>query len=102
MKNMLGEISLDILIEDDRDRDVMEGCYRIEQGEWHIFYFTRWWREGPKVILDAVWRSGVSGVNVNHPKDQALNKIVVKERLSEILKGVDWVEVKGPDSLQLK
>ena len=102
MTHKQGEISFDIIIDSEKDRDVLEGCYKIGENGWRIFYFTRWWQDEPSDIVDAVWGSGVSGVNVKHPKGQVLNKNVVKEKLSKLFDIDEWIEVKGPDSLALK
>jgi hypothetical protein len=101
---MQGEITFDIFIDEDTPHDVFEGCYRVPPNDWKVFYFTKWWQDdsGPEIIKDAVFSSGVLGINVKYAKDQILNKLAVKRVLSEALGVQNWVEVKGPDSLRLK
>jgi hypothetical protein len=103
---MLGEISFDTVVSESGQPHV-EGCYRIGANDWKVFYFTqrhkgRWWSEDPIVRTDVVWPSGVSGVDAVFPVNVVLNKKFIKSILSDILGCVDWVEVLGPDSLQLK
>jgi hypothetical protein len=97
---MNAEISFDCYYPEDCDH--IEGCYRLPGEQWRVFYFTRWWQGKPEVRPDAVWRSGVRGVQVNHPKDAVLNNSVVMQVLSSALGVTHWTEVRGPDSLQLK
>jgi hypothetical protein len=97
---MNAEISFDCYYPEDCDH--IEGCYRLPGEEWRVFYFTRWWQGKPEVRPDAVWRSGITGVQVNHPKDAVLNNSVVMQVLSSALGVTHWTEVRGPDSLQLK
>jgi hypothetical protein len=99
---MKGQISFDILIEDNVDCPVFEGCYRVPPADWRVFYFTKWWQEGPEALVDATFCSGAKGVNVKYPKDSILNKIVIQKTLSKLLGVSEWQEVRGPDSLQLK
>ena len=99
---MRGEISFDIVIPEDADIDDLEGCYRLDGGHWTVFYFTRRWDGQPGIVKNAIFNSGVRGVNANYPKDKILNKILVKEILSGALGVGEWREVIGPDSLTLK
>jgi hypothetical protein len=101
---MQGEISFDIIIGDDAEHPVFEGCYRITPGDWVVFCVTKWWGGASQAGVNkgAVFSSGVKGVNINYPKDKVLNKNSVKEVLAESLSIADWVEVKGPDSLMIK
>ncbi len=97
---MKAEITFDCFYPDDSDN--IEGCYRLPGATWQVYYFTRWWSGEPKIVLGAVWRSGITGVNVQHPKDQLLNKTVVMQVLAAALGVTEWAEVRGPDSLTLK
>jgi hypothetical protein len=103
---MKAEISFDALALED-DQDNVEGCYRLEGDDWQVFYFTRWWEGLPeerraKVVKNAVFSSGITGVVVNYPKEQILDKAAVMRVLSDTLGVAEWSEVRGPDSLQLK
>jgi hypothetical protein len=98
---MKGEISFDTNI-DDNGQENIEGCYRICGENWQVFYFTKWWDGAPRIIKDAVYNSGITGVDVWFPKNQILNKFAVIKLLSDILGVTEWSEVRGPDSLQLK
>jgi hypothetical protein len=98
--SMKGEICFDCYYPDDSDN--IEGCYRLEGGEWQVFYVTRWYEGPPKVFTDAAWRSGITGVQVHHPKDQQLNILISKQVVADALGVTEWREVRGPDSLKLK
>ncbi len=105
-----GEISFDILDNDEVDNACIEGCYRIAPEDWKIFYFSHshrtngeLWKGEPDIRRDVIWPSGNEGVDVVYPISKPLNKHTAKKLLSDILeKDVDWKEVHGPDSLQLK
>jgi hypothetical protein len=97
-----GEMSFDILIEDETDRSVLEGCYRLPDGDWTVFIVTRRWHGSPDVDVAHVFFSGAIGVKVDHPKDKILTKRVVRDVLSTLLGVTAWREVIGPDSLTLK
>lgn len=99
---MEGQISFDVVNGEEEDASNFEGCFRIPPGEWTVFNFTRSWSENPGINKDAVFSSGVRGVNVNYPKDETLNKIIVKEVLSQLFGIETWSEVRGPDSLMMK
>jgi hypothetical protein len=99
---MNAKISFDCLY-GEADGDNFEGCYRLPGGEWQVFYVTRWWQHGePEIRKNATWPSGITGVNVNHPKDAPLNMSIIKQVLADALGVTEWQEVIGPDSLQLK
>ena len=96
---MNGEISFDLVMEE--DMDWVEGTYRIEDRDWQVFIFLE--KPVSKVeVREYVWRSGVTGVTVMCPEPANLNVEIVKRTLSEAL-GVDaWVEVRGPDSINIR
>jgi hypothetical protein len=99
---MNAEISFDCIFPDDEDHANIEGCYRLPGQDWKVFYFGRRdWRE-PEIIVDAVFQSGVRGVNVWHPEGQHLSKLVAMQVLGHTLGVTEWAVVVGPDSLQLK
>ena len=103
-----GEVTFDIVDLDEHDNDSIEGCYRLGAESWKIFYFSHrvngeLWTSGPYIRPDVAWPSGVRGIDVVYPVDKPLNKNTAKQLLSDILeKDVEWAEVHGPDSLQLK
>jgi hypothetical protein len=97
---MTAELSFDCVYGDDQNH--VEGCFRLPGRDWQVFYFTRRWEGQPEIIPAAVWKSGVTGVNVQHPKDQPLNQAVVIAVLSDVLGVTSWSVVSGPDSLTLK
>jgi len=103
---MSGEISFDTIFSEEGVHHI-EGCYRVNGESWKVFYFThrfngQWWQDLPVIRKDVVWPSGISGVDVVYPMDKILNKETVSRVLSDVLGVSKWVEVRGPDSLQLK
>ncbi len=103
---VLGEITFDIIVPEDGVTHV-EGCYRLNSGNWLVYYLTNYHRHGssidtPIINRKAVFSSGIAGVSGFFPADWLLNKKTIGEILAEAV-GVDgWVEVTGPDSLALK
>jgi hypothetical protein len=103
---MNAEISFDTSVSEDGQRHI-EGCYRMAGRDWQIFYFTSWWQGrpwqgAPRIIQNQVWQSGITGVEVRCQDDLIVNKTFVKNVLSDALGVTEWLEVVGPDSLQLK
>jgi hypothetical protein len=103
---MTAEISFDT-VNDEEDRNHIEGCYRLDSGNWRIFYLShyrhgkRW--DGPTDIDNNVtWPSGMSGIQAFIPKSTMVNNDTAKEILSEVFCIDEWAEVRGPDSLQMK
>ena len=101
-----GEISFDLIIPEE-GMDHIEGVYRIEGADWKVFYFTHWrdgylWSMNPIIRENVIFQSGIGGIDAVYPACQLLNKETSKKLLSSILGGVSWVDVMGPDSLQLK
>lgn len=94
------EISFDCFYGDDCNH--IEGCYHLPGEEWQVFYFTRDYQGPAGILINAVWRSGIRGVNVKHPKSEKLNIEVVKQVLARELAVSGWTEIRGPDSLQMK
>jgi hypothetical protein len=96
-----GEITFDLVMHD--DMYFVEGCYRLEDGVWHVFTYGRsggHFEVGVK--KDVVWDSGVTGVHVVMADDAKLNREIVLATLSEALGVTEWKEVRGPDSMQLR
>jgi hypothetical protein len=96
-----GEITFDLVMDD--DMYFVEGCYRLEDGIWHVFTCFR--SGGYRQIgvrCGVTWDSGVTGVNVIVADDAKLNREIVLATLSEALGVTEWKEVRGPDSMQLR
>lgn len=103
---MNGQISFDTVLPES-GQDHLEGCYKLDGDNWKVFYLTHrkngaWWTGTPIVVPDAVWKSSVKGIDAVYPMEVILNKSTAMELLSGILGGVQWTEIKGPDSLQMK
>ena len=102
----LGEITFDIIVPEEGVAHA-EGCYRVDGGNWLVYYLTNWhdgasWTGDPAIRSDAIFQSGISGVSGIVPADWILNKKTIKRLLAEAI-GIDgWIEVSGPDSLILK
>ena len=105
-KVALGEVTFDIVVPEEGVR-YAEGCYRINGGNWHVYYVKNWhngapWTGEPTIRSDAIFQSGISGVDGIVPADWILNKKTIKKILVEAV-GVDaWIEVSGPNSLILR
>jgi hypothetical protein len=97
---MNAEISFDTMVPDTGSEHV-EGCYRLGSSDWRVFYATQAYQGSPR-IFPATWQSGASGIQIHHPKNEILNKASVKSALAEMLNVSEWIEVRGPDSLQMK
>jgi hypothetical protein len=96
---MTGEISYDLVLED--DMAFVEGSYRKQNGRWQVFIFSKAPIDYPD-MTSGQWSSGVTGVVFRLPLSSNLNKLVVEQMLSEKLAVNGWREVKGPDSMQLR
>ncbi|MCS3452018.1 MULTISPECIES: hypothetical protein [Bradyrhizobium] len=96
-----GEISFDLVMEE--DMPFVEGCYRLSDGNWHVFMVrhSRGGTEQVGIYRDLAWKSGVTGVNVI-VRDEKINKSTVLRLLSDALEVTEWLEVQGPDSMQLR
>ena len=97
---MRAEISFDFVMQD--DMSFVEGTYRLPAREWQVFIF------GPDASVTAPeprrgkWPSGITGVFVKWPPALTLNKASVLETLSRELGVTEWIEMSGPDSIQLR
>lgn len=105
-KKLLGEISFDIIVPDD-GIEIVEGCYRINGGNWQVYYLTNRnngvpWVGAPDIKNNAVFHSGISGVSGVVPVGWVLNKMKIRKILAEAVGVDEWIEVQGPDSLMLK
>jgi hypothetical protein len=98
---MKAEISYDLVM--DEDMSFVEGCYRLDGGEWEVFVVTHS-RNGrpPGVWKNLTWASGVKGMNAVVPETTKLNKLSVLDILSDALDVSEWSEVRGPDSIALR
>lgn len=96
---MKGEISYDLVMED--DMSFVEGTFRTEDGVWQVFIF----RKDPieqREVTSGHWESGVTGVFIRLPASARLNKQTVERVMSEQFSVDEWNEVRGPDSMQLR
>jgi hypothetical protein len=98
---MHAEISFDLVMTD--DMGFVEGTYRLNGRDWQVFIFGPFpGVEHEPQIVSGSWPSGITGVFVKWPKSQKLNKDVVLRVLSQQLGVTEWMEVRGPDSIQLR
>jgi hypothetical protein len=99
---LVGEISFDLVMGE--DMPFVEGCYRLCDGRWHVFMIrhSRGGTERVGTYKDLVWKSGVTGLNVIVRDDERINKVTVLRLLSDALGATEWLEVQGPDSMQLR
>jgi hypothetical protein len=98
-RNMRAEISYDLVMDD--DMDFVEGTYRLPGANWQVMIVSR--RDVPEAeAIPQVWDSGVAGVFVRFPQGEVLNKIAVERVLSAWLGVSEWVQVRGPDSMQVR
>ena len=96
---MTGEISFDLVAAVDNEFE--EGAYRLPDGEWRVFVFSKRPVAAPEVRPTA-WDCGATGVWVAFPAGEALNRETVKRLLGAALGVEGWVEVRGPDSMALR
>lgn len=83
------------------DMSFVEGTYRLLGREWEVFIFS----QQSVSELEAIpteWESGVAGVYVKWPQEKKLNKDALLEVLSAQFGVSQWLEVRGPDSMQLR
>lgn len=98
---MKAEITYDLVMDD--NMSFVEGCYRLHGGEWQVFIFIR--SRGLRSIevkKGLAWKSGATGINIIVPDNTVLSKSSVVQALSEALGVTEWVEVRGPDSIQMR
>jgi hypothetical protein len=96
------EITFDLVMTE--DMPFVEGCYRLDGGEWQVFMFrhSRRGMEPVGVKRDLSWGSGVTGLNAILPDDSKINKPIVLKIMSDALGVTEWIEVRGPDSIKLR
>jgi hypothetical protein len=96
---MAGEISYDLVMED--DMAFVEGTFRLPYGEWQVVIVSK--RPVLTMVVNrTTWDSGVTGIFVEFPKEQVLGKSAVMRLLSETYGIKIWNEVRGPDSMILR
>jgi hypothetical protein len=93
------EISFDLIMED--EMAFAEGTYRMRGGDWHVFIFSRHDGDGIRSAFNE-WSSGVTGRVVRVPQNAKLNRQTIKQILGDILYVNEWLEVRGPDSMNLR
>jgi hypothetical protein len=96
---MRAEISYDLVMDD--DMPFVEGTYRLAGGDWQVVIVSRYDGAESQVVPQR-WDSGVSGVVVWFPRAGRLNRESVERVLSAALGVSEWVQVRGPDSMQLR
>jgi hypothetical protein len=98
-----GEVTFDIVVPEDGVTFV-EGCYRINGGNWEVYFFRKEnrWSGAPRIRRNAVFSSGITGLDGVVPDNWVLNKRTVMGMLAVALGVEEWTEVVGLDSLILK
>ncbi len=99
---MKAEITFDLVMHE--FMPAAEGCYRLSDNIWCVFFFYVCPEEGEFIGIkkNLVWDSGVTGLNAFFPEGTNLNKALILETLSRELGVTEWVEVRGPDSIDLR
>ena len=80
----------------------VEGVFRVEGGDWRVFIFYRGSVERLVINTGARWKSGVTGLTVQYPQAERLDKDTVLRILGTLLDVSAWRETKGPGSIQLR
>ena len=93
------EISYDLVMDD--NMAFVEGTYRLPGRDWQVVIVSRCDIAQPE-LLSRAWESGVTGMFVRFPRTGRLNRETVERILSDALGVLKWVEVRGPDSMQLR
>ncbi len=98
------EISFDLLEPVEERGGWEEGTFRLVGGEWQVFVVAQNEGEGEReVIRKCVWPSRVAGLYANLSIERGrLERRVVVEVLMEAYGAERWVEVCGPNSLELR
>src|SRR5262249_25628529 len=104
-----GEITFDIVVPEEGVTTCVEGCYRIDCGNWEVYIFAKqgslmniFGRSEPHIRPYAVFSSGITGVGGVVPGSWVLNKKTVMGMLAVALDVEEWTELIGLDSLILK
>ncbi len=83
------------------DMAFVEGTYRLPGAGWQVVVVSRFDLPEPEVISET-WSSGVTGIFVRFPRSEPLNKLAIERVLSGALGVAEWVETRGPDSMNLR
>jgi hypothetical protein len=95
----VAEISYGLVMGD--DMDFVEGTYRLPGGEWQVVIVSRY--DVPEVeVVPQRWDSGTSGVLIRYSRFTRLDRAAVMRVLSTALGIWEWVDVRGPDSMQFR
>ncbi len=87
---MRGEISYDLVMED--DMSFVEGTYRLPGGAWQVVIFSAFERDVPEPeVIPQVWDSGVTGVFVRFPRHEQINQAAVEQGAVSCGSGVTGV-----------
>lgn len=97
---MRAEISYDLVMQ--AEMSFVEGTFRLPGGEWEVVIASRSVSVTTPQWRRSRWESGVTGLVLKYPSEQPLNKSAVEAVLSEALGVTEWVEVRDPDSMQLR
>jgi len=98
---MRAEISYDLAMDD--GMAFVEGTFRLPGGDWQVVIFSANERDIPEpVVVPQIWESGVSGLFIRFPRHERLNQESAERVLSMTLGVVEWVRVRGPDSMILR
>jgi hypothetical protein len=96
---MRAEISYDLVMVD--GMAFVEGSYRLPGADWQVVIVSRRDVSEPEVISQ-VWDSGVAGSFIRFPRRRPLNKAAIEGVFSAPLNVSEWVQDRGPDSMQLR
>lgn len=96
---MRAEISYDLVMEG--EMDFVEGTFRLPGQDWQVLIVSKRDVAQPEVV-QSTWDSGETGLCIKFPQVQPLNKATVERVLAASLVVSDWIEVRGPDSMQLR
>jgi hypothetical protein len=93
------EISYDLEMSD--EMAFVEGTYRLPGGTWQVIIVSRQDVPEPQIVPQK-WESGASGFWIRFPREMRLNRAIVEALLSTTLNVPEWIQVRGPDSMQLR
>ena len=97
------EFSFDLIMND--DMPFVEGTYRLPGRFWEVMIFKK--RDMPALQHRPnrppdEWRSGITGIIIDVPRHDKLDRQYVRNALVIAFGCCDWVEVSGPDSMILR
>jgi hypothetical protein len=97
--SMQAVISYDLIMEE--DMPFAEGTFRLPGEDWRIFIVARYDVPNPEIVQQH-WDSGVSGLLIRFPISYRLSRETIEGLLSRELEVSKWLEVRGPDSMNLR